>query len=39
MVLLWAMFRRQQVTGASLVPMGLLYVVFAIAVVLLGGAS
>jgi cation:H+ antiporter len=39
MVLLWAMFRRQQVTGANLVPMGLLYIVFAVAVALLGGAS
>jgi cation:H+ antiporter len=38
MALLWAMFRRQQVTGASLVPMGLLYIVFAVAVALLGGA-
>jgi cation:H+ antiporter len=34
-VLLWLMFRRQRVSGVSLVPLGLLYVLFAIAVALL----
>jgi cation:H+ antiporter len=33
-VLLWLMFRRQRVTGISLIPLGLLYVLFAIAVAL-----
>jgi cation:H+ antiporter len=32
MVFLWVLFRRQRVTGASLAPMGLLYVLFALAV-------
>jgi len=31
-ILLWLMFRRQRVSGASLVPLGLLYVLFAIVV-------
>jgi len=31
-VLLWQMFRRQRVSGVSLVPLGLLYVLFAIVV-------
>jgi cation:H+ antiporter len=30
--LLWAMFRRNDVSGASLIPVGLLYVLFAIAI-------
>jgi cation:H+ antiporter len=34
-VLLWLMFRRQRVSGVSLVPLGLLYMLFAIAVALL----
>jgi cation:H+ antiporter len=33
-ILLWLMFRRQRVTGVSLVPLGLLYVLFAIVVAL-----
>jgi len=33
-ILLWLMFRRKRVSGASLVPLGLLYVLFAIAVAL-----
>ena len=33
-VLLWLMFRRQRVSGVSLVPLGLLYVLFAIVVAL-----
>jgi cation:H+ antiporter len=32
--LLWLMFRRQRVSGASLIPLGLLYVLFAIVVAL-----
>jgi cation:H+ antiporter len=32
-VLLWLMFRRPRVSGVTLVPLGLLYVLFAIAVV------
>jgi len=32
--LLWLMFRRQRVSGASLIPLGLLYVLFAILVAL-----
>jgi cation:H+ antiporter len=31
-VLLWLMFRRRRVSGASLIPLGLLYVLFAIVV-------
>lgn len=31
-ILLWSMFRRQKVNGWSLIPVGLLYVLFAIAV-------
>jgi cation:H+ antiporter len=30
--LLWLMFRRQRVSGASLIPLGLLYVMFAVVV-------
>ena len=33
-VLLWLMFRRQRVSGISLIPLGLLYVLFAIIVAL-----
>jgi cation:H+ antiporter len=33
-ILLWLMFRRQRVSGASLVPLGLLYLLFAIAIAL-----
>jgi cation:H+ antiporter len=33
-VLLWLMFRRQRVSGMSLIPLGLLYVLFAIIVAL-----
>jgi cation:H+ antiporter len=33
-ILLWLMFRRQRVSGVSLVPLGLLYVLFAIVVAL-----
>jgi cation:H+ antiporter len=33
-VLLWLMFRRQRVSGVSLIPLGLLYVLFAIIVAL-----
>jgi cation:H+ antiporter len=33
-VVLWLMFRTQRVSGASLIPVGLLYVLFAITVVL-----
>jgi cation:H+ antiporter len=38
-ILLWTMFRRQKVNGLSLIPVGLLYVLFAIAVVFLKGIS
>jgi len=31
-IFLWLMFRRQRVSGVSLVPLGLLYVLFAMAV-------
>jgi cation:H+ antiporter len=37
MIFLWVMFRQQRVTGASLAPMGLLYVVFALAVAIMKG--
>ena len=33
-VLLWLLFRRQRVSGTSLIPLGLLYVLFAIVVAL-----
>jgi cation:H+ antiporter len=38
-ILLWILFRRQKVKGSSLIPVGLLYVLFAIAVALLKGMS
>jgi cation:H+ antiporter len=38
-ILLWTMFRRQNVSGLSLIPVGLLYVLFAISVVFLKGIS
>lgn len=38
-VLLWLLFRRQRVSGVSLIPLGLLYVLFAIAVVLFHHSS
>jgi cation:H+ antiporter len=38
-VLLWLMFRRQRVSGASLIPLVLLYVLFAIAVALFHHSS
>jgi cation:H+ antiporter len=31
-LLLWSMFRRQKVSGVSLIPVGLLYALFAIAI-------
>jgi cation:H+ antiporter len=34
-ILLWLMFRRQRVNGATLVPVGLLYVLFAIVIAFL----
>jgi cation:H+ antiporter len=37
--LLWLMFRRQRVSGVGLIPLGLLYVVFAIVVALFQRSS
>jgi cation:H+ antiporter len=38
-VLLWLLFRRQRVSGISLIPLGLLYVLFAVAVALFHHSS
>jgi cation:H+ antiporter len=32
-LVLWTMFRRDKVSGASLIPVGLLYAVFSVAIV------